>query len=339
MNRLRLAAAASFIALSCCAQQTRLPAQSGSTLQPLAEAPAAASGSKSTVDSLNLLMRWLHGNFDNNSFVVQQIAAAQRSATGLPEYPVEHVHIQITPITSIQSGQHWLIAREALATSSDRPRGVRLYQLSADASVIKMRGFMVLDPAKLAQLTTNPASAAQLSLTDLRADPAECVIQWRYRALTQQFTSTTTPTRCNSLVTLRAGSTLSDSRIEFDVAALPQARNRFDKARIFRVWGQISRALKSSIPTGKFSVLSGITLHDQGARVTLPMDDRGTPSGFALKLEQRRDDREGTLHLSLVNEQTGALEGEAWGDADANTVGLNLNWIRISVSAEQATAD
>ena len=91
------------------------------------------------------------------------------------------------------------------------------------------------------------------------------------------------------------------------------------------------------MPTGKYSVVKGVTLHNQRGRTALLMDD-GSASGFALELTEKRDENKGAknLNLRLINEQTGEVEAESWADAKTEALGLNLSWIRISVSAQSA---
>lgn len=333
MDCLRFMVAACAIASCSCAQPTHTPTASGSALQPVVE----LSGAKQPItDPQSLLLRWLQGEFDNNAFLSEQYAAAQSTATGLPEHPVERLHLQIAPI-NISPGQNWLLVRQAPAGSSRGPSAIRLFKVSQNTDRLTMLGYRVQNAEKLAKFSAEPAPAAQLSLSDLQADRPDCAIEWRFLALKQQFTSAAAPKVCESLQGFGAGAMLSASQIEFVVNG--QTRNRFKKARRFQVWGQISQALKAQLPTGKFSVVRGLTLHDQGGRISLPMDDRGTPSGFALKLEQRSaaGGQESTLHLSLINEQSGAIEGEAWTEAKAGVIGLNLNWIQVRVGTEEAT--
>lgn len=327
MNRAYLAFAAGFIALNGCAQQSRLSANTSSAPTPALQIPLAEV--KRPVNQLALLTRWLQGEFDNNAFVVQQISDAQATATGLPEHPVERMHVRISNLERSKLGQNWFLVFEAYPEDSKQAHSVRLYQLSENDNKIKMRGYTIIESAKLAQIKSNPLIAAQLSQTDLRADPVDCMLHWQFQALSQQFASDVTPSQCPARSMLTGGAALSAAQISYG------SRNRFDRARIFQISGQISRSLKSPVRTGKYSSVTGLTVHDQGGRMELPMDNQGTPSGFALKLEQiPATTGLGGLHLSVLNTQTGAVEGEAWTDRDADSLGLNLNWMRISVTAD-----
>jgi hypothetical protein len=198
----------------------------------------------------------------------------------------------------------------------------RVLQLSADgvAGVVRM-------DVRALRITAG-ADAAALTSADL--DPA-CRIDWRRDA--GQFRGLPRDPRC-ALVAAPGPVRLSDDAL-WTPGAKPDGDLRLKRVRAFECWVAVLRGARhgdSGEGLNDWLFIRNVLLHDQGGEAVVRTDE--TPAR-TLRLKLRRVEwPTGTNRPSLtlyVHEGDAARAASyAWGEVDAERLGINLRWMQAS---------
>jgi hypothetical protein len=347
----------SMLFLSACATATT-SAKTGATNAVRLPAAAPTKVDAPVLPAQNnqfpLLMRWFTGEFDNNEQVWQQKEDAQKTATGIPAEPIEHIHHIFSPIKNPAIGANLLFVKQTLDNDTSKIYRQRMYRLTDQAEKgIQLEIFSFIDEKKFQMLEKSPALGASLTMADLKSTPG-CEVFWKYQqsgANANSFTGTMIKNGCKIIsrstgAPIYISDTLKLSESELWISDLATDANgkvvwgRTDgkshvnrKVRYFTGWAAISRTLKGGLPSGKYSYQSGIVMHNEGGKVPLLFDD-GKATGYSIELAQLtyQETKTPILKLALIDDATGKSDSYIWANTDATRIGMNLKWIQVGLT-------
>lgn len=314
-------------------------------------APAAGQATQAGVlqQDFALFLRWFEGRFDNDRQVF-----FQDDLGVLDENRHERVHSIFAPVTLPAFGEHVFYVEQYLDGDPTRIYRQRLYVISVDEArnAIRLRIHVPENPAALAGAHLNPALLAGLTPTQTTVYEG-CDVFWRRHE--NQFVGSMDEGACR-IVSSWSGRTLivSDDLILTQDAiwihdrAVDEAGayvyghragvpHQLRRARGFTCWTAVLRGAEhgdsgaGAAPEDWFFQREQ-WIHDQGGELTITTDE--TPARQVTLRLRRVEWPYGTnrpsLTLYVLEEGAERPVSYAWGEYDAERLGINLRWLQAS---------
>lgn len=266
------------------------------------------------------------------------------------------VHSIFRPIEAPALGKHVFYVEQYSDNDPTKIYRQRIYVFSADAKedAIRLEILIPKDAAALAGAWRDIGKLAALTPADLRATPG-CEVFWRRQG--ENFIGRMKPGACrvqserlkktiivsDDLVLSPREIWIADRATDETGAAVyghPKGvPHKLRKARAFRCWVAVLRGAKhgdSGEGNRDWQFMRDLPIHDQGGELTVMTDE--TPArAFTLKLravEWPYGTNRPSLTLYVHEKGNERALSYAWGEENAERLGLNLRWLQASCTHE-----
>ena len=296
-----------------------------------------------------LFLRWFEGRFDNDRqvFFQEDLGVAEENRH-------ERIHSIFAPVDLPAFGEHVFYVEQYLDGDPTRIYRQRLYVMSVDEArnAIRLRIHIPTNPTPLVGAHRDPSLLATLTPADTTVYEG-CDVFWRRQE--NQFIGSMDEGACR-IVSSRSGRTLvvSDDLVLTEDAiwihdrAVDEAGayvygnragvpHQLRRARGFSCWTAVLRGAEhgdsgaGAAPSAWFFQREQ-WIHDQGGELTITTDE--TPARQVTLRLRRVEWPFGTnrpsLTLYVLEEGNERPVSYAWGEYDAERLGINLRWLQAS---------
>jgi hypothetical protein len=299
---------------------------------------------------LDALAGLLEGRFDN------ELQVFFEPDLGVPEHERhERIHSSFRRIDAPALGSHVFYVEQYGAGDPAQIYRQRIYAFSVDAQAgairLDIRTPADLDAARGAH--REPARLAGLAQEAAPALPDQCAVYWRreidqFVGQTRRGACTIASRRDGAQITVEADIVLSRDAIWIRDRATNAAGglvygnpagepHRLRRVRPFECWVAVLRGAShgdsgAGAAPGDWYFQRGVMLHDQGDVAVFTTDE--TPAR-EVRLRLRRvewpsGDNRPSLTLYVMEQGSDRAVSYAWGEYDAERMGINLRWMQAS---------
>lgn len=313
----------------------------------IAAAPAASAADPALEKDFALFLEWFPGRYDN------ELQVFFEPDLGVPEAERhERVHSVFRPVDLPAFGTHVFYVEQYRDGDPAKIYRQRIYSVSADESerAIRLRIFTPKAPERL--------TGAWRDLSKLKGfRPAEavtvagCDVLWRREA--NQFRGSIRDGACRVASAGAGGDILIDDDLVLtpdeiwiaDRATTPEGAyvfghrtgvpHKLKKARAFECWTAVLKGARhgdSGEGLDDWDFRRGGLIHDQAGALSLSTDE-APPREIRLKLrrvEWPSGPNRPSLTLYVHEGASPRALSYAWGEEDAERIGINLRWIQAS---------
>lgn len=315
---------------------------------PAAAQPAAAG---TVLDrDLALFVSWFEGRFDNE---LQVFFAPDLNVPDEDRH--NRIHSSFRRVAVPGLGAHVFYVEQYADGDPEQVYRQRVYSLRADAeaNAIRLDIFAPADAGPLRGAHRNPALAETLTAEALTPLPDGCAVYWRRQE--NQFIGSTRRGACR-IRSSRSGRTIiveddlvltADAIWIQDRAVDTRGRHvygnragvahRLRRVRPFECWVSVLRGARHGdsgmgAADADWFFQRGVLLHDQGGAAVVTTDE--SPAR-RLTLKLRRVEwpygaNRPSLTLYVMEEGGDRAVSYAWGEYDAERLGINLRWMQAS---------
>jgi hypothetical protein len=313
----------------------------------LSSSAAQLQGGSPLDKDLALFLEWFPGRYDNELQVFWEpdlnVPEAERH---------ERIHSVFRPVDLPAFGKHVFYVEQFQDGDPSKIYRQRVYSFSADAAAdaIRLKIYTPEKPQAILGAWKSPQKLAGLKPADATTVQG-CDVLWRRQA--NQFLGSIADGACR-VVSSRSGKeividddlVLTESEIWIaDRATTPEGvyvfgnkagvPHKLKKVRPFECWTAILRGAKhgdSGEGLDDWQFQRGGLLHDQGGDLTLKTDE---PAPREVRLKLRRVEwpsgpNRPSLTLYVHEGADKRAISYAWGEADAERLGINLRWLQAS---------
>jgi hypothetical protein len=276
---------------------------------------------------------WIAGRWDNERQVFFQAELKPPKAD-----ESRRLHIEIAPLSGSGLGEDAFVLREKAEGGAGATLRTRILTLTPAAGGVAMR---VHAP--------KAAVADEAKLDAASVDTAPCAILWRRRE--DQFAGALDCQRARKgpaqdLILAKDAFWLSDAVLDppgaVDAMAAPQpGAFRLRRAEGFTCWTAVLRGARhgdSGEGARDWQFVRNQPIHDQGGELQITTDET-PPRRFFLRLravEWPYGDNRPSLTLYVHEAGNSRALSYAWGEIDAERIGINLRWLQASCTRNPA---
>lgn len=296
---------------------------------------------------LRTFLDWFAGRYDND---LQLLFADD---IGTPEdHRHERIHSIFFPVELPAFGEHVFYVQQYLNNDPDQVYRQRIYVFSPDyeANAIRLDIFAPNDPDALMDAHLHPERLDGLTPDMTRSYPG-CEVYWRRQE--NQFIGETVRGACR-VESQRSGRTLviEDDLVLTDSAIWIHDRaetadgeyvygnrggipHKLNKIRTFQCWAAILRGAEHGDrgqDQDDWWFTRGVFLHDQGGTAVLTTDET-QPRSFELRMRHPvwpYGNSRASTTLYIHEAGNDRALSYAWGEYDAERLGINLRWLQAS---------
>jgi hypothetical protein len=326
-----------------------LLAASGAAQAPASHAEATAADMRRQVleKDLGVLLAWFPGRWDND---LQVFFAKDLKTPEAERHNRIHSIFRLVDLPAF--GKNVFYVEQYADNDPAKIYRQRIYRFSVDPAedAIRLDILIPKEPAKLVGAWRDPGKLSGLTPEQTTTYPG-CAVYWRRQ--NNQFIGAMKPGACrvtsqrdgrtlvitDDLVLSERGLSIHDRAVDAkgayvygNKAGVP---HQLRKARMFQCWVAVLRGAKhgdSGASLNDWQFQRDLLIHDQGGDLAIKTDEP-TPREFLLRLravEWPTGTNRPSLTLYVHEKSNDRAISYAWGEIDAERLGVNLRWLQAS---------